>query len=100
MNAGDSRFCAAAYAAAPRRACPALSMFFAALWSRCRLVPQSGQGCHPTERPFWTITPQPEQVWLGLAGGTATTRFPAHTAFEAKRLRQALHPPSPMVFAT
>jgi hypothetical protein len=51
-NAGDSRFLAAAYATAPRRACPALSMFLAALWSRCRLVPQWGQVCHRTERPL------------------------------------------------
>ena len=43
MHPGDARFSAAAYATAPRRARPALSMFWAALWSRCRLVPHSGQ---------------------------------------------------------
>ena len=43
-------------------------MFFAALWSRCRLVPQSGQLCQRTDKPFWTTTPQPEHVWLVKAG--------------------------------
>ena len=64
MNAGDARFSAAAYATAPRRLCPSRSIFLAALWSRCRLVPQSGQECQRTDKPFLTTTPQPEQVWL------------------------------------
>ena len=28
-------------------------------------MPQSGQECQRTDKPLWTITPQPEQVWLG-----------------------------------
>ncbi len=55
-------------------------MFLAALWSLCRLVPQSGQVCQRTDKPFETMTPQPEQVWLVSAGGTATTKRPAHAA--------------------
>jgi hypothetical protein len=64
LKPGDSRFSAAAYATAPRRASPALSMFLAALWSRCRLVPQSGQECQRTDKPLETVTPQPAHVWL------------------------------------
>src|SRR6476661_7612401 len=48
----DSRFSDATNATPPRRACPARSMFLAALWSRCRLVPHSGRLCHRTERPL------------------------------------------------
>src|SRR5215472_12942125 len=66
LKAGDARFLAAAYATAPRRLCPSRSMFLAALWSRCRRVPQVGQECHRTERPLETSSPHlgPEQRWL------------------------------------
>jgi len=73
------------------------------------LAPQSGQVCQRTERPRWTIAPQPEQVWLVSAGGwslvqpvrhdgarprhvvthqatgTAHTRVPAGSAAPAER---------------
>ena len=39
-------------------------MFLAALSSRCRLAPQSGQECHRTDTPLATRTPQPEHIWL------------------------------------
>ena len=55
-------------------------MLRAALWSRCRLVPQSGHACQRTDKPLCTSTPQPEQAWLVYAGGTATTVFPAAAA--------------------
>jgi hypothetical protein len=64
LKPGDSRFCAAAYATAPRRRCPSLSMFLAALWSRCKLVPHSGQMCQRTDKPLAMMMPQPEHVWL------------------------------------
>ena len=48
----NSRFYNTANAASPRRLCPSLSMFLAALWSRCRLVPHSGQVCQRTDKPF------------------------------------------------
>src|SRR5215471_17323020 len=76
----DSRFSEASTPAPPRRLCPSRSMFLAALWSRCRLVPQSGQLCQRTDKPFDTMTPQPEHLWLVNAGLTACTRFPAPTA--------------------
>jgi hypothetical protein len=68
LKPGDARFCAAAYATAPRRLCPSLSMFLAALWSRWRLVPQSGQECQRTDKLLATRAPQPEQTWLVNAG--------------------------------
>jgi hypothetical protein len=74
-------------------------MFFAALWSRCRLVPHAGQLCQRTDKPFCTTTPQPEHVWLVEAGFTATTRFPAHAALKARMLRNPLHPASAMDLA-
>jgi hypothetical protein len=51
------------------------------------------------ERPFWTRTPQPEQLWLEEAGGTATTRRPAQAAWEVRILKNALHPASWMLLA-
>ena len=48
----DSRFSEASNPAPPRRAYPALSIFLAALWSLCRLAPQSGQLCQRTDKPF------------------------------------------------
>jgi hypothetical protein len=45
-------------------------MFLAAFWSLCRLVPQSGQLCQRTDKPFETVTPQPEHLWLANAGLT------------------------------
>ena len=67
-------------------------MLSTALWSRYRLVPQSGQECQRTERPFCTIIPQfgPEHFWLVNAGWTACTRFPA---FAALKVRMARNPP-------
>ena len=73
----DSRFSAGDIATADReRACagPA-ALFLAALWSRCRLVPQSGQACQRTDKPLATRMPQPEHVWLVNAGLTPTTRL-------------------------
>ena len=43
-------------------------MFLAALWSRCRLVPQSGHECQRTDKPFETMTPQPLQSLRGIRG--------------------------------
>ncbi|HEX9413785.1 MAG TPA: hypothetical protein VF916_09815, partial [Ktedonobacterales bacterium] len=94
LKPGDARFSAAAYATAPRRASPALSRFRAAWWSRCRLVPQSGQVCQRMDTPLATSTPQPEPIWLVSAGGTATTERPAHTALKLRMLKNALHPAS------
>jgi hypothetical protein len=95
----DARFSDAANATPPRRLCPSRSMFFAALWSRCRLVPQPGHECQRTDRPFWTRTPQPEHVWLVYAGGTPTARFPAHTALKARMLKKPLQPASLILLA-
>src|SRR5262249_41953207 len=99
MNAGDSRFSDAAYATAPRRLCPSRSKFLAALWFRCRLVPHSGQECQRTDKPLETSTPQPEQIWLVSAGGTAMARFPAYAALKARMLRNAAQPASWMDLA-
>src|SRR6185369_16617455 len=78
---------------------PAHSMFLAALWSRCRLVPHSGHRCQRTDKPLDTSTPQPEHVWLVNAGLTATTRLPAHAALWVRMLRNAAHPASLMLLA-
>jgi hypothetical protein len=59
-------------------------MLSAALWSRCRLVPQSGPVCQRTDKPLRTITPQPEQACEVSAGGPAITRFPAHAALQER----------------
>ena len=64
----DSRFSDATIATPPRRFCPNLSIFFAALWSRCRLVPHSGQECQRTDKPFWTTSPQPLHRLRGIGG--------------------------------
>src|SRR5260370_186859 len=42
--------------------CPSRKIFSAALWSRCNLIPQSGQECHRTDKLLTTIMPQPEQA--------------------------------------
>jgi putative transposase len=84
INPGDSRCSDATTATPPRRACPARSLFLAALWSRWRLVPPAGQECQRTDKPFETITPQPLPRCEGYAGVyagvTATTSRPAHAA--------------------
>src|SRR5262249_40157995 len=95
----DSRFPDATNATPPRRACPARSLCFAALWSRCRLVPHSGQACQRTGSPLWTMTPQPQHVWLVEADGTAITEPPAHAALKLRMARNALHPASTMDLA-
>jgi hypothetical protein len=59
----------------------------AAFTSRCRRVPPSGRECQRIDKPFGTITPQPEHLWLVSAGGTATTRRPASAAWVARRLK-------------
>jgi hypothetical protein len=64
LKPGDSRFFAAAYATAPRRACPARSMFFAAFSSRSKTNPQAGQTWVRTLRLLGTRSPQPLQSWL------------------------------------
>src|SRR5260370_7284106 len=74
-------------------------MFSAALWSRWRLVPQSGHSCHRTDKPLETRTPQPEQAWLVYAGLTACTRFPALSALKVRMAMNALHPASQRLFA-
>src|SRR5262245_26609936 len=83
----------------PRRRCPRPSIFLAALWSRCRLVPHSGQECQRTDKPFWTMTPQPEHVWLVNAGLTAITERPAHAALTLRMLKNALQPASETLLA-
>jgi hypothetical protein len=55
MHAGDARFCAAAYATAPRRACPDRSLLLAALWSRCRLVLLRRMWAPIGQRPIATV---------------------------------------------
>jgi hypothetical protein len=74
-------------------------MFLAALWSRCRLVPQSGQVCQRTDKPFTTMAPQPEHVWLVNAGMTATTERSAHAALKLRMPKNALQPASAMDWA-
>jgi hypothetical protein len=94
-----SRFLPAGSPASPRRRCPCQCMVVAALWSRCRLVPQSGQECQRTDKPLWTTAPHPEHVWLVNAGSTAGTRFPALAALKVRRARNALQPASAMLLA-
>jgi hypothetical protein len=43
---------------------PTDARFFAAYWSRCRLVPQSGQERQRMDTPLATTTSQPEQIRL------------------------------------
>src|SRR5262249_15778162 len=78
---------------------PQARMFRAALWSLWRLVPQCGHACHRADKPVWTPARHPEQAWLVNAGGTATARFPAHTALNARMPRNSPHPASAMDFA-
>src|SRR5262249_22486422 len=52
----------------------------AASWSRCRLVPHSGQRRQRTDRSLATSAPQPEHAWLVHAGVIACTRFSAPSA--------------------
>ena len=65
----DSRFSDAANATPPRRACPARSMFLAAVWSRCRLVPPAGQECQRTDKPFRDDHPTAARVLRGVRRG-------------------------------
>jgi hypothetical protein len=60
----DSRFSEAGTPAPPRRLYSSRSLFFAAIWSGCRLVPQSGQLCQGMDKPFETSAPQPAHVGL------------------------------------
>ncbi len=46
----------------------ARSMFFAALWSRCRLVPQSGQECQRTDKSLGDDDPTPATGLRGVRG--------------------------------
>jgi hypothetical protein len=39
-------------------------MFFAAFWSRRRLVAHSERERQRMDKSFWTTTPQPEQIRL------------------------------------
>jgi hypothetical protein len=55
-------------------------MFCAAITTRRWLVPQSGHSRQRTDKPFVTLTPQPEQTWLVNAGLIAITERPAHAA--------------------
>jgi hypothetical protein len=71
-------------------------MVWAALWSRCRLVPPSRHACQRTGRPSWTTTPPSAPVGLVEAGATATTRRPASAAVAARRLTHGLQPASAM----
>src|SRR5215471_12780198 len=95
----DARFSEASTPAPPRRLCPSRSIFFAALWSRCKLVPHFGQRCQRTDKPLATSTLQPEQIWLVNAGLTAITERPAHAALKLRMLRNAAHPASAMLLA-
>src|SRR5215831_3382618 len=95
----NSRFSEAGTPTSPRRLRPTHSMFLAALWSRCKLIPHSGQARQPTDKPLETIAPQLERLWLVNAGLTATTCFPAYAALKARMLKNALHPASEMDLA-
>jgi hypothetical protein len=48
----DARFSDATIATPPRRLRPRRSLFFAALWSRCRLVQHSGRRRHRMDTPY------------------------------------------------
>jgi hypothetical protein len=63
-----------------RRACPAHWIFLAAFRSRSRTSPQWGQTCVRTLRLLRTRSPHPLQSCDVYAGGTASTRLPAHAA--------------------
>jgi hypothetical protein len=75
-------------------------MFTAALWSRCRLSPQSGQECQRTDKPLATIAPQAEHAWQVNAGLTACARFPALAALKVRMDRNALQPAAPILLAS
>src|SRR5262249_42229948 len=73
---------------------PAHWILRAAFSSRSRISPQVGQTCVRTERLFSTRSPHPLQSWEVYAGGTACTRFPAHSALKARITRKLYHPAS------
>jgi hypothetical protein len=54
--------------------------------------PQEGQTWGRPLKLVGTRSPQPEQSWLVNAGGTATTRVPAHSAVPARRGRNCAPP--------
>ena len=89
-----SRFTAAAYATTPRRCCPRHTMFLAAFASRSSMSPQLVQTWVRMDRLLCIRAPQPEQSWDVYAGGTASTRFPAHAALKARIVRKWRHPAS------
>src|SRR5215469_6928111 len=69
-------------------------MFLAAFSSRSNIRPQEGQTWVRTERLFSTCSPHLLQSWLVYAGGTATTRRPAHAALPSRMVRNWAHPAS------
>jgi hypothetical protein len=93
-SAAGSRFIAPATAGTPRRLCPSHKMFLAAFSSRSRIRPQVVQTCVRTLRLFSMRAPHPLQSCVVYAGQTASTRFPAHTALQARIERNCLQPAS------
>src|SRR5262245_53664501 len=67
-------------------------MFRAAFTSRSNTSPQDGQTWGRTESLFWMRAPQPLQSCDVYAGGTASTRLPAHAALQARMTRKACQP--------
>jgi hypothetical protein len=69
-------------------------MFRAAFRSRSRISPQCGQTCVRTLKLLRTRLPHPLHSWEVYAGGTASTRLPAHAALQASIVRKAYQPAS------
>jgi hypothetical protein len=72
-------------------------MFLAAFRSRSMTSPQVLQTCVRTRKDLWIRLPQPEQSCDVYAGGTASTRLPAHAAVYTRRDRRWRHPASRML---
>src|SRR5258708_37344737 len=58
------------------------------------ISPQFVQIWVRTERLFRMRDPQPLQSWDVYAGGTTSTRLPAHSALQARITRKEYHPAS------
>src|SRR5262249_6489477 len=81
----EARFSTATAATAPRRDCPARTMFFsAALRSRSAIKPQEGQTWVRTESRLSPRSPHTEQVCQVACGATAITCLPAPAAWSRK----------------
>jgi uncharacterized damage-inducible protein DinB len=104
MHAGDSRFSAAAYATAPRRACPARSIFLAALWSRCRLAPLSPeQLALPVAPTHWPIGMVVQHIlndriwWFTVWMGEGSPEVASFMHWEEEKEGQSLHSAAELV---